>query len=171
MAEIIRGETHSLLEIVNHNIEHQQYVCAGTLQNLAILGMVTDALATVSMDDDALISLVKANVVELSAGSARIELRRGKATIPLTGIDVPFHSSFLIPHLPAFREILLENIQRSWINPSTLIDRYVPNVTAKAFSISKESFEQVYAITQSPKIKDVLDQWDSEYAAEVTAQA
>jgi hypothetical protein len=38
--------------------------------------------------------------------AASIQQTRGSATIPLTGIDVPFHSSILRPWMPAFRRVL-----------------------------------------------------------------
>lgn len=80
------------------------------------------------------------------------------------GIDVPFHSKFLLPSLPAFREVLLQNIKQEDIDPTKLIGKYVPNVTARPFEISKESFEHVYQVTKSERLKDVLDNWETRYA-------
>lgn len=80
------------------------------------------------------------------------------------GIDVPFHSSFLLPNLPAFREVLLQNIKREAIDPKKLVGKYVPNVTARPFETSKESFEHAYRITKSDRLKVVLDNWESRYA-------
>jgi fatty acid synthase subunit beta len=91
-----------------------------------------------------------------------VSLDRGKATIPLAGIDVPFHSSFLRPNLAAFREVLEQNIRKDWMDPEKLIGRYVPNVTAKPFDISKEAFEYAYQATGSERLKHVLDHWVEE---------
>lgn len=165
LVALIAEETGTLLEIVNYNVESQQYVCAGTLHNLDILASATDALASAHMNNADLLALIKTHSAELSTKGEHVELRRGKATIPLAGIDVPFHSSFLHPQLPAFRENLLSNIEPSWVDPEKLIGNYIPNVTAEPFDITKESFERVYAVTKSERIKDILDRWDTEYAA------
>lgn len=94
-----------------------------------------------------------------------IVLGRGKATIPLAGLDVPFHSSFLLPNLSSFRDVLLQNIEQQSIDPKNLIGRYVPNVTARPFQITKESFEQAYKVTKSDRLHDVLENWDKLYAS------
>ena len=164
LVAIIGRETGSLLEIVNHNVEVQQYVCAGTLQTLDILTQAANALASQSLDSAALPTLVRDYITKNAGRTEPITLTRGKATIPIAGIDVPFHSSFLLPNLPAFREVLLQNIKQEAIDPRKLIGKYVPNVTARPFDISKESFEKVYEITKSERLKEVLDNWDSRYA-------
>ena len=38
--------------------------------------------------------------------------------------------------------------------------KYIPNVTAKPFEISKEYFEEVYKLTNSPRVGSVLANWD-----------
>ena len=116
------------------------------------------------MDQTSLLALIRAYIAQLATQSEPITLKRGTATIPIVGIDVPFHSKFLLPNLPAFREVLLQNIKQEDIDPKKLIGKYVPNVTARPFEISKESFEHVYQITKSERLRDVLDNWESRYA-------
>jgi fatty acid synthase subunit beta len=162
----IAKESGSLLEIVNYNVQDKQYVCAGTLRNLQTLTMVCNDLATNTMPPPSLDSLITRHVASLAdADPTTIPLDRGKATIPLTGIDVPFHSSFLRPNLAAFREVLEQNIRKDWIDPEKLIGRYVPNVTAKPFEISKEAFENAYEATGSDRLKHVLDNWVEEFGS------
>lgn len=60
--------------------------------------------------------------------------------------------------------MLLQNIKQEDIDPTKLIGKYVPNVTARPFEISKESFEHVYQVTKSERLKDVLDNWETRYA-------
>lgn len=166
---MIQQETNSLLEIVNHNVELQQYVCAGSLTTLAILGSAADQLFAHPSSFPTILEVIRVEIAKHASNTARITLQRGKATIPLMGIDVPFHSSYLHPHLPGFREVLLQNIQQSAIDPKKLIGRYVPNVTARPFEISKESFQQVYEITKSDRLAGVLERWEQDYAAGVKA--
>lgn len=107
---------------------------------------------------------VKAHLVEIVRECAKqteakpkpLELQRGVATIPLKGIDVPFHSTFLRSGVKPFRSFLLKKINKTSIDPSKLIGKYIPNVTAKPFEISKEYFEEVYKLTNSPKIGNIL---------------
>lgn len=89
-----------------------------------------------------------------------IQLQRGFAVIPLKGIDVPFHSTFLRSGVKPFRSFLLKKIHKTSVDPSKLIGKYIPNVTARPFEISKEYFEEVYKLTNSPRIAKVLEDWE-----------
>ena len=119
-------------------------------------------METLSLED------VKARLVEIIRECAAvtkqkaypINLERGFATIPLKGIDVPFHSTFLRSGVKPFRSFLLKKINRTTIDPSKLVGKYIPNVTAKPFELSKEYFEEVYKLTNSPRIGNVLTNWD-----------
>jgi fatty acid synthase subunit beta len=159
----IAKESGALLEIVNYNVQDKQYVCAGTLRNLQTLTLVCNDLATPLPPSPSLDALITRHVAALSTVNATsVTLDRGKATIPLAGIDVPFHSSFLRPNLAAFREVLEQNIRKDWMDPDKLIGRYVPNVTARPFDISKEAFEYAYQATGSERLKAVIDGWVEE---------
>lgn len=111
---------------------------------------------------------VRAHLVEIiqecrkqtEAKPQPVQLERGFATIPLRGIDVPFHSTFLRSGVKPFRSFLLKKINKTTIDPSKLIGKYIPNVTAKPFEISKEYFEEVHRLTGSPKIANILANWD-----------
>jgi fatty acid synthase subunit beta len=158
----ISRETGSLLEIVNYNVSQRQYVCAGTLRNLRLLTDILNELATMSKPtaSDPINELIQKHVARNSSQTTPVtSVERGKATIPLAGIDVPFHSSFLRPNLEAFREVLEQNIQPSWMDPDKLVGRYIPNVTAKPFDISKEAFEYAWEVTKSDRLRKVLDNW------------
>jgi fatty acid synthase subunit beta len=147
----------SLLEIVNYNVLNKQYVCAGTLHNLQNLTDVCNELfatGNLSALDDIISKHVASNTDKTIQN-----VERGKATIPLPGIDVPFHSSFLRPNLPAFREVLERNIDKADLDPEKLVGRYIPNVTATPFDISKEAFQYAYEATGSARLKEVLDNW------------
>lgn len=173
VVENIAEETGWLLEIVNYNIANQQYVCAGDLRALDTLTGVTNYLKAQKIDIQQLMQTlsledVKAHLVEIVRGCADqtkakptpIDLQRGFATIPLKGIDVPFHSTFLRSGVKPFRSFLLKKINKTSVDPSKLVGKYIPNVTARPFEISKEYFEDVYRLTNSPKIKEILANWD-----------
>jgi fatty acid synthase subunit beta len=152
----IAKESSELLEIVNYNVQDTQYVCAGTNRNLQTL---TDVCNYLSASPYASIAPVVIEKVVENAGRTINGLERGKATIPLPGIDVPFHSSFLRPNLAAFREVLEQNIKKDWMEPEKLVGRYVPNVTARPFEVTKQAIAYAFEITGSERLKDVLENW------------
>ncbi|KAF2422740.1 fatty acid synthase-like protein beta subunit [Tothia fuscella] len=173
VVENIAETTGWLLEIVNYNIANMQYVCAGDLRALDCLTNVTNYLKAQKIDIQELtqsLSLedVKAHLVEIIKECAKqteakpkpLDLQRGFATIPLKGIDVPFHSTFLRSGVKPFRSFLLKKINKTSIDPSKLIGKYIPNVTAKPFALTKEYFEDVYRLTNSPKIGHILANWE-----------
>ncbi|KAK1755563.1 fatty acid synthase subunit beta [Echria macrotheca] len=162
-----------LLEIVNYNIANMQYVCAGDLRALDTLTGVTNYLKAMKIDIEQMRTefspeTVKEKLVEIIRGCAAdteakpkpLELQRGFATIPLRGIDVPFHSTFLRSGVKPFRSFLLKKINKTTIDPAKLVGKYIPNVTARPFALTKEYFEDVYRLTNSPKIGHVLANWD-----------
>ena len=173
VVENISEETGWLLEIVNYNVANMQYVCAGDLRALDCLTNVTNYLKSQEIDILALTQKMKLEEVkehlreiirecaQQTNGKPRpLELQRGFATIPLKGIDVPFHSTFLRSGVKPFRNFLLKKINKTSIDPSKLVGKYIPNVTAKPFDLSKEYFEEVYRLTNSPKIGSILANWE-----------
>lgn len=185
VVDSIAKETGWLLEIVNLNVANQQYVCAGDLRALDCLTNVLNFLKVQKIDIQTLMSKmsleeVRERLVEIISECAKateakpkpLELQRGLATIPLRGIDVPFHSTFLRSGVKPFRSFLMKKIVKSSIDPSKLIGKYIPNVTAKPFQITKEYFEDVYRLTNSPRIAQVLANWDKyEDAGDAAAAA
>ncbi|KAJ2864638.1 fatty acid synthase alpha subunit Lsd1 [Coemansia aciculifera] len=149
-----------LLEVVNYNVRGSQYVVAGTLRQLAVLRLVLDGIATKCApgDDDwqAHIAQIISNVLAKPVDSRPV---RGRATIPLPGIDVPFHSSQLLPGVGEFRVLLKEKIRPENIDYSALHRRYVPNLTAVPFEVSRQYFSLIYNITMSPVAAGILDDW------------
>jgi len=174
----VANQTQCLVEIVNFNVENQQYIAAGSLEGLDTLSNVLNALKvqkieldrlmeTMSMEDltsklSEIVSICREKSMEKRASSGgRVELERGYATIPLKGIDVPFHSSFLRNGVKPFRQFLTKKIPKTQIDPGLLIGSYIPNVTAKPFAITKEYIHECWKLTGSPKLKSILDNWSS----------
>ncbi|KAJ2829422.1 fatty acid synthase alpha subunit Lsd1, partial [Coemansia sp. 'formosensis'] len=158
--EIVCKHSQGLLEVVNYNVRGSQYVVAGTLHQLAVLRLVLNDISThgVPADGDwqAQISSIANDVLGSPVDSQPV---RGRATIPLSGIDVPFHSSQLLPGVDEFRAVLQEKVLAENIDYSALHLRYIPNLTAVPFEVSHEYFSLVHSITKSPVAAHVLGSW------------
>ncbi|KAF2280045.1 beta subunit of fatty acid synthase [Westerdykella ornata] len=181
---IVAEQTKWLLEIVNYNVAHMQYVAAGDLRALDCLINVLSFIHKEKIDIQALqqtlsLEQVKTHLVEIIRGAAErteakpkpLELQPGVGTVPLKGIDVPFHSTFLRSGVKPFRSFLLKKILKTSIDPSKLVGKYIPNVTAKPFELTKEYFEDVYRLTNSPRLAKIIANWDSYEDKEKVKQA
>lgn len=173
VVEHISQQTKWLLEIVNYNVENLQYVAAGDLRALDTLTNVLNFVKVQKINIDKLLATlpveeVEANLTEIVeqisekslAKPQPIDLERGFAVIPLKGISVPFHSSYLRSGVKPFKNFLVKKVPQSAIKPASLIGKYIPNLTARPFQITKEYFEEVYKLTGSEKIKSILDNWE-----------
>ncbi|KAJ5689024.1 fatty acid synthase subunit beta [Penicillium macrosclerotiorum] len=168
LVEMITTTTGTLLEIVNFNVEGEQYVCAGTLDNLHALGATLDYIAKApngasisrQVEENAQsregLGVVLRSIAESQQLASPITLQRGTATIPLQGIDVPFHSAHLRTGVPSYRSFLEERIQNGDVNPQRLIGKWIPNITGKPFSLSSEYIQDVHRLTGSPILAEVL---------------
>ncbi|KAJ1786386.1 fatty acid synthase alpha subunit Lsd1, partial [Coemansia sp. RSA 2399] len=162
---LIRNSSEgSLLEIANYNVGGQQYVVSGSLLPLAALRMVLDTLAEESHEVASAVSqmLCSPEYLQLRDSSDGIELKalNGRATTPLDGIDVPFHSSQLLPCVAPLRTMLQKYIVAKHVDVRTLQKRYIPNLTAQPFDMTKEYFAMVHDTTRSPVLQKTLDKWD-----------
>ena len=170
----VAAATEELLEVVNYNIETQQYVATVSLKALACLSAVTDHLASGKapspthrnmLDDACLDSMVadaaaKINDMTSSSPGVQLKLERGIATVPLEGVDVPFHSTYLLPRMPAFRQVLQKHIPS--VDSELLVGKWVTNVTGKPFDISREGIREVYEKTKSHVLEDLLDEIETD---------
>ncbi|MCG7260694.1 DUF1729 domain-containing protein [Corynebacterium aurimucosum] len=135
-AHVVRvaADTGEFLEVVNHNIAGRQYAVAGTKAGL-------DALA---------------NDAERRAPGQR-------AVIPIPGIDVPFHSSRLVGGVVDFRAHLDALIPEE-INLDALVGRYIPNLVARPFALSREFVESIAEVVDSEPIEEILADFDGAMA-------
>ncbi|KAL6235076.1 hypothetical protein BDW75DRAFT_240471 [Aspergillus navahoensis] len=159
----IAARSQELLEIVNFNIEGEQYVCSGTAANLYVLGKVIDHIAEapdgarLAESPNELQPVMDSLLNEAKALPRPIQLQRGKATVPLEGIDVPFHSSHLRSTVDRFRQCLLRpGFLVDNIDVQQLIGKYIPNVMAKPFSLEREYIQEAYEVTGSPILGEIL---------------
>ncbi|KAJ7019830.1 fatty acid synthase [Mycena alexandri] len=174
----IATSTGTLLEIVNYNVEGQQYVCAGELVALQTMTNVLNYLKVQKIDIAKLtetftVEKVKemlgdivtechTRATEQQKAEGYIKLERGFATIPLPGIDVPFHSRYLWAGVMPFRAYLSKKINVAHLNPDMLIGKYIPNLIAIPFDVTKEYAQIIYDQTSSPRLDKVLKRWDQE---------
>ena len=100
-----------LLQIVNFNVDRSQYVAAGHLACLEALGETLNAIRDekdqrseeMIVRDTSSKACKHFQRYKMSRGEM-FKLKRGKATIPLPGIDVPFHSKYLLGGVRGVRE-------------------------------------------------------------------
>ncbi|KID60191.1 Fatty acid synthase subunit beta [Metarhizium brunneum] len=164
LVSAIAAATGNLLELVNFNVAGQQYVAAGTLPALDCLTYVANYMTThpTELEPSHLAKGTKLPaVIEMWAEQASkkpepTQLKRGLATIPLDGIDVPFHSSFLRSEIDAFRSVLHSYIKPDAIDARRLVGKYISNVTGKPFDISYRAVREVYEQTGSEILRSLL---------------
>lgn len=90
--------------------------------------------------------------------TASINLIRTSSVVPLHGIDVPFHSSFLRTGVTPFRRFLFERIKEEDVVPEKLIGKWVPNLTGKTFELTREYVECAWKMTGSEVLANMLEE-------------
>ena len=93
-------------------------------------------------------------VTAAQTGPAPHDLARGVATIPLKGIDVPFHSSQLRGGVDSYRRFLQERVRPRDVQWEKLVGRFVPNVMAKPFSVERAYVEEAARVTGSEALRE-----------------
>ncbi|EPI41646.1 MaoC-like protein, partial [Gardnerella vaginalis JCP8481A] len=128
--EGISKATGEFLQIVNYNLAGQQYAIAGTIKGLKALQ--ADA-------------------------SQRAKEYGGKPPFMLVpGIDVPFHSRILRKGVPEFRD-KLDSLLPKHIDYSVLVDRYIPNLVACPFELTREFAQKILDVVPSERIEAALE--------------
>lgn len=161
----ISSKTGWLLEIVNFNIANMQYICAGEIRALDCLTSIINYVLRqkinfTMMPETKLQQLVHECAAQTEAKPKPLDYERGPATVPLKQIDVPFHSSFLSGGVATYRRFLLSKIGREEIDPEKLVGKWIPNITGKPFGISRDHFEEMWRVTGSSRLREILDNWE-----------
>lgn len=164
-----------LLEIVNYNVENWQYVVAGDLVALEALASLLNYVHSAGIDvskflkeatpGEVLRKAIEgavAKAIEKQITSQYLVLERGIATIPLSGIDVPFHSVFLRAGVTPFRKCLEAGIHSALVDVNLLRNNYIPNLTGVPFDVTKEYCEVVLKSCGSTVISEILENWTEE---------
>ncbi|POW22592.1 hypothetical protein PSHT_01075 [Puccinia striiformis] len=157
-----------LLEIVNFNVEGRQYVTAGELVLKIDIAELQRTLShekvkehlTEIVDEchkESLLQEPKQGFIVPERGFAADSISSGHvklywiSSIPLPGIDIPFHSRYLWAGVMPFRAYLSKKLNPAHMNPELLIDKYILNLTAQPFQISKAYTERIYQQANSPR--------------------
>jgi hypothetical protein len=57
---------------------------------------------------------------------------------------------------------LSKKINAGQLNPDMLVRKYIPNLVARPFEVSREYAQLIYDQTSSPRLNKVLQKWDQE---------
>jgi len=87
-----------------------------------------------------------------------ISLERGVATIPLSGIDIPFHSKMLRGGIDSYRHFLRKKISVDDIDPAKLVGLWIPNLIGETFDTGKAYIEKVMRLTESKELGDLIEE-------------
>ncbi|MDO5099535.1 MAG: DUF1729 domain-containing protein, partial [Corynebacterium sp.] len=128
----IARKSGEFLEIVNYNLAGMQYAVAGTFKGLKAL---------------------EAACEEAAPGQ--------RAFILIPGIDVPFHSSHLLGGVDAFRATL-DDLLPAEVELDILVGRYIPNLVARPFGLTRDFVESILDVVDAPIIKGILADFDVE---------
>lgn len=152
----IAETTGLLIQMVNLNVRGSQYVCAGDKRCLEVLRKVIDEIHHRPSLLDA-VEDVKTLVVEhcktMESSPTSVVLARGKATVPLKGIDVPFHSALLRSMKELFRLTLIDGITKEAVTPETLVGKWIPNVVGTPFGLDEKYLKTVDVLTGSERVR------------------
>ncbi|KAL4769282.1 putative sterigmatocystin biosynthesis fatty acid synthase subunit beta [Aspergillus nidulans var. acristatus] len=150
--------TGLLLEVVNYNVHSRQYVCAGHVRSLWVLGHVCDDLSRSTSPDSpqTMSECIARHITSSCSVTNETELTRGRATIPLAGVDIPFHSQMLRGHIDGYRQYLRHHLRVSDIKPEELVGRWIPNVVGRPFSLDAQYIRLVQGVTQSRPLLELL---------------
>jgi fatty acid synthase subunit beta, fungi type len=100
--------------------------------------------------------LVREYIPKLQQLPKMVKLERGVATVPLSGIDIPFHSKYLRGGIDSYRKFLLRTISEHDIDPRKLVGKFIPNVMGSPFSTGPGYIEKVSEVTGSMLLKSLI---------------
>ena len=72
---------------------------------------------------------------------------------------MPFHSSYLRDGIDTYREYLKGKIRKEDVVVDRLVDKFIPNLTGKPFSISRSYVSEVAQATNSKALHQLLKDW------------
>ena len=127
----VSEKSGEFLEIVNYNLAGLQYAVAGTQAGLAAL---------------------RADAEDRAPGQ--------RAFIMIPGIDVPFHSSKLRDGVGAFREHL-DSLIPEELDLDVLVGRYIPNLVARPFELTREFVESMTEVVDSTYVNEILSDFEA----------
>jgi fatty acid synthase subunit beta len=103
-----------------------------------------------------ILELVRECLPKMNQLPRMITLERGVATIPLSGIDIPFHSKNLRSGIDSYRKFLRNKISEHDIDTEKLVGKFIPNVMGSMFSTDRAYIEKVAEVTGSMALQDFI---------------
>ncbi|KAH9957667.1 hypothetical protein BC827DRAFT_1377997 [Russula dissimulans] len=91
-----------------------------------------------------------------TGGYITLERASGLATVPLSGIDAPFHSCYPWSGVMPFCAYLSKKIHADLLDPSLLNGVYIPDLVASPFAVHKAYAEPIYNRALSPRLSERL---------------
>ncbi len=168
LAQAFEANGARLLEVVNYNVRGRQYVLAGDRVSLVAFNIALSKIAKnpTEASPDKISALIEASLKEAKGEALKSE--GGYLDVTKVNndhfvglpVDVPFHSKQLLPGVGAFREVLDQRYPKEMHDIHKLVGRYIPNLVAKPFSLKKDFVQEVYDLTKSPVLGQVLRDWD-----------
>ncbi len=131
----VAKETGLLCEVVNLNIRGRQYSVVGHVPALELL---------------------RAQLAEREAPGSK------PAYLEVPGIDVPFHSVALRDGRRRRSASKLEAYMPPGLDVTALVGRYVPNLVARPFALTRAYLDEVAACTGSPILAALQRRWDAD---------
>ncbi|KAE9383824.1 hypothetical protein BT96DRAFT_1008738 [Gymnopus androsaceus JB14] len=138
VVESISQLTGTLLEIVNYNVEGQQYVCAGEVVALQTMANILNYL--------------KVKKIDITKLTETFSIEKVKEILGDIVQECHGHSN----------RHLAKKIDPMHLNPDVLIGNYIPNLIAKPFDVLREYAQIIYNQTSSPRLGKVLRKWDED---------
>lgn len=135
--ESVAEASGEFLQIVNYNLAGAQYAVAGTIAGLKAL--------------------------EEDAGGRAAEYGGKRPFMLIPGIDVPFHSIKLRAGVAPFRE-RLEALIPADVDLDALEGRYIPNLVARPFEVSRAFAESILEVVPSTAVEALLADWEGAVA-------
>lgn len=129
------------------------------IRSLWVMGQVCDNLSlATSNTSDTMDECIRQNIANSQKVTSHENLARGIATIPLSGVDIPFHSQMLRGHIDDYRQYLRRHLRVADIKADELVGRWVPNVVGKPFTLEISYIRLVQQVTQSRALQGLLEQ-------------
>ncbi|WP_314686128.1 polyketide synthase [uncultured Bifidobacterium sp.] len=140
--EGVARECGEFLQIVNYNLEGRQYAIAGTIAGLEALRRDSEHRSR--------------------------EMGGRPPFMLVPGIDVPFHSRLLRGGVPEFRR-RLEKLLPQDIDFGRLVGRYIPNLVARPFELTRDFASSILEVAPSQPVREALADpalWEGSTAAD-----
>lgn len=139
LREVVAIPTGTLLEIMNYNVEGQQYACAGELIGLQAMTNVLNLIQK----------------IDIAKLTETFSIEKVKEILRFRNHTLSIHDTFGQVFFPSVHTCPKRSIPHN----STPTCSSIPNLVAKPFQVSREYVQLIYGQTSSPRLDKVLKKW------------